>query len=43
MLSWDGHNEYRNGRTTSKNHPEGDLVIVLRHIGELWSSTMMQI
>ncbi|MCG3164418.1 MAG: hypothetical protein POELPBGB_00172 [Bacteroidia bacterium] len=44
MFSWDGHNEFWNGRVveSDKHYPE-DLQNNLYKDAELWSSTMMQI
>ena len=44
MFSWDGHNEFWNGRVveSNKNYPE-DLQNNLYKDAEIWSSTMMQI
>ncbi|MEZ5593678.1 MAG: hypothetical protein R3F53_24410 [Gammaproteobacteria bacterium] len=44
MFSWDGHNEYWNGRlnNVTRIYPD-DLVGQVHTDGELWSSTMMQI
>lgn len=44
MFSWDGHNEFWNGRMveSNKHYPE-DLQNNLYKDAEIWSSTMMQI
>ncbi len=44
IFSWDGHNEYWNGRVvvSSKHYPE-NLMNQIYKDAELWSSTMMQI
>jgi len=44
VFTWDGHNEFWNGRLaiTSKHYPE-DLNNSIHQNGEMWSSTLMQL
>ncbi|MDX2001750.1 MAG: T9SS type A sorting domain-containing protein [Chitinophagales bacterium] len=44
MFTWDGHNEYWNGRTanSSKHYPE-NLTSSIHGNGEMWSSALMEI